>query len=323
MSETGIEHQVELNDQSSDSWIGGSLTGDGRTAAGWNGAARARDRKFWLGLAAATLLHALFLIGIGILKPEPIGHPSGAEDAFSVEMITEAELKSRSAASQAGGAGPGQPATAPPPVPPVPEPPPQPKAEPPAEAQLQPDPQTAPEPEAKPQEKIKPSLTEEISEPLPVPEPTAVPGLAPAKKTPAAEIKPPPPSKPQQKRTAALDLTPPKPSFSPPMTGGGGPSGFERPPGITKSGANDEFARRVIAALQRTMPQLRNTLGRVTVRIVLNQNGNLADVKVVKPSTIANLDQSVIFATQQTSYPFPPPNSKDVDRIFTVTYIYY
>ena len=70
------------------------------------------------------------------------------------------------------------------------------------------------------------------------------------------------------------------------------------------------------------MPQLSNTFGRVTVRITLNDTGNLADVKVVRKSDIAGLDQNVMFATRQTNYPFPPPNSKDVDRVFIVTYIY-
>ena len=70
------------------------------------------------------------------------------------------------------------------------------------------------------------------------------------------------------------------------------------------------------------MPQLRDTQGRVTVRIILNENGNVQSVQVVRPSTAASLDQSVVFATKQTSYPFPPPNSNLADRTFLVTYIY-
>ena len=85
----------------------------------------------------------------------------------------------------------------------------------------------------------------------------------------------------------------------------------------------DAFARGVIRALQQTMPQLRETLGRVTVRIILNQNGNVESVQVVRPSKIASLDQSVLFATKQTSYPFPPPNATLADRTFVVTYIYH
>jgi periplasmic protein TonB len=70
------------------------------------------------------------------------------------------------------------------------------------------------------------------------------------------------------------------------------------------------------------MPQLRDTLGRVTVRIVLNDNGNIVDVQVVRPSVVPGLNQNVVFAAKQTSYPFPPPNSNDADRTFLVTYIY-
>src|SRR5690606_4442020 len=97
---------------------------------------------------------------------------------------------------------------------------------------------------------------------------------------------------------------------------------FARPPGITRSGANDEFARGVIRALQETMPQLRNTLGRVTIRILLNENGNIERVSLVRSSEDSRLDQSVIFAAKQTSYPLPPGNSNVADRTFLITYIY-
>ena len=84
----------------------------------------------------------------------------------------------------------------------------------------------------------------------------------------------------------------------------------------------DDFARGVIRALQQTMPQLREVLGRVTVRITLNDNGNIVDVQVVRPSNLADVDQAVVFAARQTSYPLPPPNSVPADRSFVVTYIY-
>ncbi|MEQ1673130.1 MAG: energy transducer TonB, partial [Hyphomicrobium sp.] len=118
-------------------------------------------------------------------------------------------------------------------------------------------------------------------------------------------------------------LTPPPSSFSGSAGGAGRSAGFERPPGITRSGANDDFARGVIRALQQTMPQLREVLGRVTVRILLTENGNVSDVQVVKSANIAALDQSVVFAVKQTSYPFPPPNSNVADRTFLVTYVYH
>jgi len=70
------------------------------------------------------------------------------------------------------------------------------------------------------------------------------------------------------------------------------------------------------------MPQLRNTFGRVTVRITLDMRGNLARTEVVNPSRVGGLDQSVVFATQQSSFPFPPHNAVPADLVFVVTYIY-
>jgi protein TonB len=101
----------------------------------------------------------------------------------------------------------------------------------------------------------------------------------------------------------------------------GGQSAVQRPPGITRSGENDEFARNVIRALQKTMPRER-ALGRVTVRIVLSENGSRADVQLLKSGGDSDLDFNVMFAARQTAYPFPPQKSTVVDRTFTVTYIY-
>lgn len=129
----------------------------------------------------------------------------------------------------------------------------------------------------------------------------------------------PPHSKPKKTETAKLDLGMPK-AFRPPPGSRG--AGFERPAGITRSGENDAFARGVIRALQATMPQLRETRGRVRVRITLNRNGNLVSTKVEMPSNVPGLDQSVVFATKQTSFPLPPYNANDADLVFIVTYIY-
>jgi hypothetical protein len=124
-------------------------------------------------------------------------------------------------------------------------------------------------------------------------------------------------AKPQRDRTAMLDLSPPT-AFS----GRGGGMGQQRPPGITRSGENDAFARGVINALQKTMPQLSNTFGRTTVRITFDMEGRLVSTEVVVPSNVPNLDRYVVFATKQTSYPFPPRNAKPVDLVFLITYIY-
>ncbi len=123
-----------------------------------------------------------------------------------------------------------------------------------------------------------------------------------------------------QKKVASLDLS--TQALAPSFSGGGGAAAFQRPPGITRSGLNDAFARAVIRALQQSMPQLTNSLGRVTVRIFLSENGNVIDVKMLAGSKDPSLNQDVVFAAKQTSYPIPPAGSNEADRTFMVTYIY-
>lgn len=308
-----------------------------------------RDRNFWIALAVATLLHGSLFIGLIQHQPKAIGEADGRDDGISISVVTESDIRSESSVSEPPPGPPGPPVQAQPPAPPpVPEAKPA-EPLPPEPAPPEPEPVKQPEPEppkpapeaVKPPE-LKPSMdvTKEITED--VPDLLALPGdgAAPQKKeapksekpqekTEAAPPKPKPPQPQQQqakqqpqKKTAALDLSTPPSAFTGAAGANGRSAGFERPPGITKSGANDAFARAVIRALQGTMPQLRETHGRVTVRIVLNENGNVASVEVVRPSTAASLDQSVVFATKQTSYPFPPPNSNLADRTFLVTYIY-
>jgi periplasmic protein TonB len=97
---------------------------------------------------------------------------------------------------------------------------------------------------------------------------------------------------------------------------------YSRPAGYTRSGENDEFGRAVIRALRKTMPDMSSTRGRVPVRLVVSQNGNLAELRLARSSGNPLLDQAVMFAVQQTSFPFPPPNAPPIDRTFLVTYIY-
>jgi periplasmic protein TonB len=123
-----------------------------------------------------------------------------------------------------------------------------------------------------------------------------------------------------QNKLAALDLS--TQALAPSLSGGGGEAAFQRPPGITRSGINDKFARDVIRALQQTMPQLANTLGRVTVRIFLSDSGNVISVALLVGSKDSSLNQDVVFAAKQTSYPIPPAGSNEADRTFMVTYIY-
>lgn len=299
-----------------------------------------RDRTFWIALGIATLLHGSLFLGLLGHKPKPVGDESGRDDGISISVVTEADIRSESSLSEPPPGPPGAPVQAAPPPPPLPEAkpaeplppeptPPEPEPVEPPKAEAPPEP--AP-PELKPSLDVAKTITEEVPDILALPGEGAQPAKKEApkaekpqeKKAEAAPAKPQqkPAKQPQQKKTAALDLSTPPSAFTGAAGGGGRSAGFERPPGITKSGANDAFARAVIRALQGTMPQLRDTHGRVTVRIILNENGNVENVQVVRPSTAAGLDQSVVFATKQTSYPFPPPNSNLADRTFLVTYIY-
>lgn len=99
-------------------------------------------------------------------------------------------------------------------------------------------------------------------------------------------------------------------------------AGIQRPAGITRSGANDDFARGVVRALRQTMPQM-NALGRMTVRIIINQNGNIESVEVLSRSENTDLNRAIVFSTKQASFPFPPNGATLLDRTFTITYIYH
>jgi len=316
-----------------------------------------RDRAFWIGLAAAFLVHIVLVVGISSARQRTVGSPDGAEDAIAVEIVDGATLKDSMAPPAPPSAPPGteQPTQALPGTQPD-QPPPQPQAEvQPPEPQAQPEPPPPPQPEVaeatppppqpEPQEAQKPStqalpeLADVAKEEAPQPpepanteEPPAKPPevkeLADPKPEPKkAEAKKAPPEQKHAKQppkrrtqTSALDLSMPYNGGSA-ASDAGSSSAVQRPPGITKSGENDEFARNVIRALQRTMPQER-ALGRVTVRIVLSENGSRADVKLLKSGGNPDLDFNVMFAARQTAYPFPPKNATVLDRTFTVTYIY-
>ncbi len=273
----------------------------------WLAAASSRDRRFVIALGATALLHAVFVIGIARSVPRYIGDPSGADNAISIAIVTEADLKSLSMVPETGDRPPGAPASAPPAPAPQPQSEPQPKSDQP-ETLRQSITEDTPEPKSEPKPELKPDPTLDS-----IPEPDRAP------KKPVVKTQPPSPPKPKQ--SAKLDLTPPAPLFNAPI-GGGGSAGFERPPGISRSGANDAFGYEVIKALKKTMPPHSGRFGRVTVRIILDLNGNVTDVQVVKSSKFAQIDQEVVFAARQTTYPFPPPNSIPIDRIFQVTYIY-
>ena len=311
------------------------------------------DRRFpvWVALAAAA--HLLLVAGLYTAPARQLGDPGGAADGVTVSLITEAEADGRATvAEEAAGAPLASVASpeqmpAPPPPPPAPEPPAAAAATPPS-APPPPVAETAPEPapQPPPQDASKPDEAARAMDPdllrldaATVPEKQAPPTKAaekpPAKATKAPDAKlqepkpqeskprPPKPDQPKQQRSASLDLSLPPATMMAPSSAGRGGAGLDRPAGITRSGENDAFAKGVIRALQLTMPQLRETKGRVTVRILLDMNGNLVSTQVIRSSNVPGLDQSVMFATKQSSFPFPPRNAVPADLIFNVTYIYH
>ena len=316
-----------------------------------------RERNFCIALACAAVLHASAFIGVLGHKAKELGDPTGDEKAISVSLVTEADLKSRSTVAEppdAPPAPPPKPAAPPqqqPPTPPQPEakqPPPEPQPEPlkPTEAE-QPDTPPPPEPDvAKPDEQQvakqeqsdgktdnvqdllslpdeDPDKLQSETNPKPKqqPETKQQPSKSATKKSTSSKTATSkPPAKPRQKRMANLDLS--TPNSAEPSFNSGHAAAFQRPPGITKSGLNDAFARAVIRALQQTMPQLTGTLGQVTVRIFLSETGNVISVDLLAGAKDPSLNQDVVFAAKQTSYPIPPVGSNKADRTFMVTYIY-
>ncbi len=278
------------------------------------------DRKFYIGLALAAAFHSLLFAGFYGSPPRFIGDPTGDKNAVDVTFVTDAELRSLATApsSPQGQAVP----PAPPPTPPVPPeaaatPPPPSPSEPAVQpSQQEPTPAPKPPDTAVPDEALTlkpPEETPPKAEAKPEPKPATPPKAEPA--PPAKQ------AKPDRTKTARLDLSPP-PLFSAPMSGGRG-TDLARPPGATRSGENDAFARGVVAALRKTMPQLADSVGRVTVRITLDADGALVRTEVVRPSNVGDLDRYVVFSTRQTSYPFPPRNAKAADLVFLITYIYH
>ena len=306
------------------------------------------DRQFNIALVVATVAHLLFFTSFISAGVRQLGDPGGSKDGISVDIVSEADLQRIASVADRAAGAPVPPPTPPPqkqaaaappePQPPQPKPPEpqaQPKAEPPPHqtAALPPEPTPPPRPQEQPKAAApdQPALLPEpaIEKLLKIPSHVALPhSLDPPK--PQEPTKPAKPSKsedtarpsPRQRlRTSSLDLSLP-PSFLAAPFGGAG-VGVGRPAGVTRSGENDGFARGVIAALQRSMPQLRETRGRVTVRIKLDKDGSLVGTEVIIPSNVAGLDQSVVFSTRQASFPFPPRNATAADLIFLVTYIYH
>lgn len=261
-----------------------------------------RQTIFWLALASAAVVHAVLILGAATSAPRTVGDPRGSQNAIDVELVDASELTSGLAAAAHEAP--------PPPAPPQPateaevqQPEPQPQPEPP-----QPEEAAAAEPEPTP-----PALPEQ---PAPAPEPAQTkPAPEKSEANPAA--------KPKPKPAPQLDLSVP---WNLAMQGTSGDdddnAASVRPPGITRSGENDRFGRDVIRALKKTMPPSYGTRGRLTVRIILNERGNVAQLQLVEGVGKRELDQDVLFSVRQASFPFPPKNSTLADRTFLVTYVY-
>jgi TonB family protein len=257
-------------------------------------------RRFWIGLACAALLHAALIGGFFRAPPRIMGERDGQPDGLSVELVDAADLKSRSAVQAPADSPPPAAGETAQPSPPAPASPP-------------PSPAPAPATAALPQEVAAPPGG---PAPPPLPHPGENERSSPAEKSPPAEKRP--AARQPAKPRPPLQLSLPSGAFAP----GGLGAAVERPPGVTRTGENDEFGRGVIRALRKTMPPPSGTLGRVTVRLFLNENGNLQNLTLVRGSDDAPLNQSVMFAARQTSFPIPPVGATVADRTFLVTYVY-
>ncbi|MFN3746544.1 MAG: hypothetical protein ACK4TL_17725, partial [Hyphomicrobiaceae bacterium] len=47
------------------------------------------DRRFYIGLALATVLHSLLFAGFAGAPPRYVGDPGGSKDAISVALVTD------------------------------------------------------------------------------------------------------------------------------------------------------------------------------------------------------------------------------------------
>jgi TonB family protein len=253
----------------------------------------------------SAALHASLIFHIGSALPRQMGEPEGSTDGVSVELVEAADLMSKTTVpprpeiSPDGSGG----ATQPP--------------QPAAEAAQAPQPATAAAaPSAQALEEQK-NIEKKDLYVLPVPDPAGKQSRTDAAKK--NKSQPQQQHQQQQKHpNLALQLNLPDTQFAPQDRS----AGFARPPGITRSGENDDFGRGVIRALRQTMPSPRNTTGRVTIRFFLSERGNLVELHIVSSSGDPYLDQSVVFSAKQASFPLPPTGSTVVDRTFLVTYIY-
>lgn len=293
-------------------------------------AAKPPERVFWIALGCAMVAHFTLIAGfVHSLPQRQVGEKLGRSDGVSVAMVDAADL----ASSNTFGASERAPrpmSPLRPPTPPVPLLDERPKQAAPRQPEPHPNDGRAPalvspEQAAGHADKLGKDAKEEKQEAVEWPidlkslEEDFLPERA-KKPRDAAGAKESAAPKEQQhvaKASPSLQLSLPDSAIAL----DGLSASFTRPPGYTRSGENDEFGRGVIRALRKTMPDMKER-GRVTVRFLLSQDGNLLEVRLVRSSGNPMLDQAVMFAVQQSSFPFPPPSAPTVDRTFLVTYIY-
>jgi TonB family protein len=271
---------------------------------------------FLLALACATLMHAAFIVWVGHSAPRYMGAPGGGSQTINVEIVDEADLRERTSPSDAANAGTATKEAAA--AEPAPAPPPSPSAKPEAADAKQP----AEAPSAQEWAAV-PAPSTELEQPSPsdkVPKQGKGEPQQPKQQSEPKQEK----SKPAAKEKAAapsLDLQVPL-GLTLQESASVGSSSATRPAGITRSGENDRFGRDVVRALKKTMPDSLGQEGKVKVRIFLDERGNAKKVQLVESSGDAELDQSVVFAAYQTSFPFPPKGATVADRTFLITYNY-
>lgn len=109
---------------------------------------------------------------------------------------------------------------------------------------------------------------------------------------------------------------------APPDTASDGiPTGASRPSQITQSPENHEFGRGVIRAMKGTMPKS-STIGRITIKLLLDEKGKLQEIRTVKMEGDAQMERMVLDAARRTRFPMPPKDSTIIDRTFVVNYVY-
>lgn len=282
-----------------------------------------RQPIFLIALFGAAVVHASLIAGMIGAPPRYIGDPDGSSRVINVELIDEAEFQNRSPSASRPSKPPSVAAT--------PAPRPQPQAPKSSKSDLSQEPATSrpddppsvaattalrPQPQAP-----QPSKSDRPQEPAKqaprkTTETNAQSSNDPSKEHKVTEIIP----NYELKPPAPLDLQVPFSAIT--SASRNSSSGATRPPGITRSGENDKFGRGVIRSLRKTMPPPSGIKGRVTIRIFLDKNGNIAKAELVQSGGNPELDQSVLFSAHQAAFPYPPDGATVADRTFRVTYIY-